>query len=348
MARSVPPFIAGAGVLLMLVGCSNYEAQRPAWRAEAENACIDQGFIQASSYVEPEQEIDGPGICGLTRPFKVSALLDGEVTFDNPYTLDCPMIAALNNWVKDVVEPEAQTRFGERVVEIESFGTYSCRGINGDAGARLSEHAFGNAIDVSGFRLADGREISVMRDWPVGDEQAQAFLHDVHGGACGYFTTVLGPGYNFLHYNHFHLDLAMHGNTSTGPRRFCEPQPQGGLPITHAPDGLPNAPPLDEDLDVSQAGSGDMQALALHTGPDTPDAAVPPPIEAPHPDQGYEPLPPQAVPAQADSGQPLDLQANPTQAAPEPQSAAQGGTIRADGAFVPEGKPGDWDLSGQR
>ncbi len=328
MARCVPPFTAGAGLLLMLAGCSNYEASRPAWRAEAENACIDQNLIHLSAYVEPEQEISGPGICGLTRPFKVSALLDGEVTFDNSYTLDCPMIAALNNWVKDVVEPEAQARFNERVVEIESFGTYSCRGINGDAGARLSEHAFGNAIDVSGFRLADGREISIMRDWPGGDPQARAFLHDIHGGACSYFTTVLGPGYNFLHYNHFHLDLAMHGNTSTGPRRFCEPAPQGGAPITHAPDSLPEPPPLDEDLDVSQAGSGDMQALALHTGPDAPDAALPPPVETsrPPPDQAYAPLPPQPLPAERTPDNP------------------QAGTIRADGAFVPEGTPSDWDL----
>jgi Extensin-like protein C-terminus len=326
MARRVLPF--SAGLLLLLAGCSNYEASRPAWRAQAENACLAQNLIHLSAYVEPEQEIDGPGICGLTRPFKVSALLDGEVTFDNRYTLNCPMIAALNNWVKDVVQPEAQARFNTRVVEIESFGTYSCRGINGDAGARLSEHAFANAIDVSGFRLADGREISIMRDWPMGDAQAQAFLRDVHAGACGYFTTVLGPGYNFLHYNHFHLDLAMHGITSTGPRRFCEPAPQGGVPASHPPDGLPEPPPLDEEMDISQAGSADMQALALHTGPDAPDAALPPPIEAPHPppDQADAPVPPQSLPAQS-------AQDNP-----------QGGTIRADGAYVPEGRPQDWDL----
>jgi len=308
MARCVPPLSAAAAVFLTLAGCSNYEARRAAWRAEAEDACIAQNLIHLSAYVEPEQEIDGPGICGLTRPFKVSALLDGEVGFNSAYTLDCPMIAALNDWVKDMVQPEAQARFNERVVEIESFGTYSCRGINGEAGSRLSEHAFGNAIVVSGFRLADGREISVMRDWPGGDAQAQAFLRDVHAGACTYFTTALGPGYNFLHYNHFHLDLAMHGNTSTGPRRVCKPEPQT-MPATHPPDGLPEAPPLDEDLDISQAGGGDMQALALHAGPEAPDAALPPaPVTR--------------------------------------QSAPQGGTIREDGVFVPEGKPSDWDLTG--
>ncbi|MFZ1960538.1 MAG: extensin family protein [Methylovirgula sp.] len=333
MARCVPPFAAGV-LLLTLAGCSNYEAQRPAWRAEAENACIAQNLIHLSAYVEPEQEIDGPGICGLTRPFKVSALLDGQVALNNAYTLDCPMIAALNNWVREVVEPEAQTQFNERVVEIESFGTYSCRGINGDAGARLSEHAFGNAIDVSGFRLADGREISIMRDWPMGDAPTQAFLRDIHAGACGYFTTVLGPGYNFLHYNHFHLDLAMRGDTSTGLRRVCRPEPPN-MPQSHPPDGLPEPPPLDEEMDISQAGSADMQALALHAGPDTPDASLPPaPVEAyasrPRPDQAYQN--PQAPPPQ------------PVPSADDPQT----GTIRADGAFAPEGQPSDWDLSGQK
>jgi hypothetical protein len=312
MARRVSSPAAAAAVLLLLAGCSNYEASRPAWRAQAENACIADNLVRVSDYVKPAPEINGPGICGLTRPFKVSALLDGAVTFNGNYILDCPMIAALNDWVQNVVQPEAQARFNERVVEIESFGTYSCRGINGEWGARLSEHAFGNAIDVSGFQLADGRKIMVVHDWYEGaDPQAQAFLHDIHAGACGYFTTVLGPGYNIFHYNHFHLDLAMHGNTSTGPRRVCRPEPQV-MPQTHPPDGLPEPPPLDEELDISQGGSGDMQALALHDGSGAPDAAVPPPA----PLHSYSP------------GTMPD----------------QGGTIRADGAFVPKGKPSDWDL----
>ncbi|HLH11552.1 MAG TPA: extensin family protein [Methylovirgula sp.] len=317
MARRVSPFAAVAALLLTLAGCSNYEARRPAWRTEAEDSCLAQNLVQPSAYIEPEDAIDGPGICGLTHPFKISALLDGQVSFDRRYTLDCPMIAALDNWVRENVEPEAQARFGERVTEIESFGTYSCRGINGEAGARLSEHAFGNAIDVSGFRLADGREISVMRDWPGSDPQASAFLHDIHAGACNYFTTVLGPGYNFLHYNHFHLDLAMHGNTSTGPRRVCRPEPQA-LPQDHPPDGLPEPPPVDEEMDISQAGSGDMQALALHAGPDAPDAAVPQAAYSTRPQNDPAPVPSQSVPRE--------------------------GTIRADGAFVPEGRPQDWDL----
>src|SRR5579863_8486648 len=197
MARRVLPLVALTAPILLLAGCSDFgQARRPAWRTQAEEACMQQGLIHQSAYVQPEPSIEGPGICGLTQPFKVTALLDGEVAFDSAYTLDCPMIAALNDWVRNVVEPAAEARLNARVVEIMSMGSYACRGINGMAGARLSEHAFGNAIDISGFRLSDGRTITVVRDWYHGDPASEAFLRDVHGGACGNFTTVLGPGYN--------------------------------------------------------------------------------------------------------------------------------------------------------
>ncbi|MGA3302514.1 MAG: extensin family protein [Methylovirgula sp.] len=287
-----------------------------------------QRLVQPSAYVQPVSAIDGPGICGLTQPFKVTALLDGEVTFDSSYTLDCPMIAALNNWVRDVVEPAAQARFGARVVEIMSMGSYSCRGINGMAGARLSEHAFGNAIDISGFRLSDGRIITVVRDWFHGDPASEAFLRDVHGGACSTFTTVLGPGYNIFHYNHIHVDLAMRGDTSTGPRRVCRPEIET-IPVNdHPPDGLPEPPPLDDDLDISQAGAANAQALALHAPGGDLDAAVPAPIvnsayhaAPPVPGSAYRPYQQGAVGA--------DYQPYQANQSYRPQQAARSSTYQS-------------------
>ena len=145
------------------------------------------------------------------------------------------MIPALEAWLNAIVEPDAQTRFGQRVATVNVFGAYSCRGIDNMAGARLSEHAFGNAVDVAGFTLADGRRIDFVHDWKTTDSQEAAFLHEVHAGACQYFTTVLGPGADVFHYNHIHLDLANHGSTDTGPRRICKPTP--------APDLLPAPSP---------------------------------------------------------------------------------------------------------
>ena len=82
----------------------------------------------------------------------------------------------------------------------------------------ISEHAFGNAIDIAAFTLADGRRITVQEGWH-GTPEEQGFLHDVHLFACDTFTTVLAPGYNAAHYNHIHVDLM---RRSSGDRP-CRP-----------------------------------------------------------------------------------------------------------------------------
>lgn len=184
------------GALATVAGCGKFGgAERPAWRALAEEACFARRQVELSDYIQPAgQEINGPSICGLTRPLRVTALLGGKVLLNSVQTLDCPMVEALEGWITDVVQPAAQARFGQPVVQINSMGSYNCRGMNNQPGARLSEHSFGNATDVGGFVLADGRKITVVHDWTRGDEQAQAFLRDLHNGACQRFSTVLSPG----------------------------------------------------------------------------------------------------------------------------------------------------------
>ena len=250
MARHVLPFPLVVAACLAAAGCSTVErAQRPAWREQAEKACIAEHRVHLSRYVQPRgREIDGPGICGLTEPFMVGALAGDSVQLDSVATLDCPMIAALDEWVAKVVQPVAQARFGQSVAQIDTMGTYSCRGMNGQAGAKISEHAFGNALDVGGFRLTDGRRITVVHDWTRGDDQTQAFLRDVHAGACESFTTVLGPGSNAFHYNHIHVDLAMHGG---GGRHYCKPTPEASRPGP-APAPL-EAPQGEEEQDVASS-----------------------------------------------------------------------------------------------
>jgi hypothetical protein len=255
MARSVWPFTLLGSALLLLAGCGFVErAERPAWRAQAEKVCLSEARVKLSGYVEEQPAIDGPGICGLEHPLRVSALKDGAIPLDKPLIVDCPMVAALNDWLDQVVQPAATARFGVGVTELEVFGAYSCRTVDNLPGEKLSEHSFGNAVDVSGFGLADGRKIVIVREWKKSDTQEAAFLHEAHAGACGYFTTVLGPGSDAFHYNHFHLDLAMHGRTNTGPRRYCKPTPAPNLlPPPGRPDGLPPAPDVDEPMDVAHA-----------------------------------------------------------------------------------------------
>ena len=219
---------------------------------------------------------------------KVSALANGSIAVDKTLTIDCPMVPALEAWLNSIVEPDAQTRFGQRVATVNVFGAYSCRPIDNMAGAQLSEHAFGNAVDVAGFTLADGREIDFVHDWKTTDSQEAAFLHEAHAGACQYFTTVLGPGADAFHYNHIHLDLANHGSTDTGPRRICKPTPAPELlPAPQPRDGLPPAPEIDEPLDIAHLSAPAAPAApALVADPpppeptsgpgDGPDAMIPP------------------------------------------------------------------------
>ena len=277
-ASSVSPFVVVGLFLLVLCGCGWIEhEERPAWRTQAENLCLSRGLVKASAYIELEPEINGPGICGLTHPFKVSALGNGAVSVAKPVTVDCSMIPALEAWLAEVVQPSAQARLGSDVAEIEAFGGYSCRSVDNISGARLSEHSFGNAIDIAGFRLADGREISIVRDWRKAETQEAAFLRDIHGGACQHFTTVLGPGADIFHYNHFHLDLAMHGSTDTGPRHYCRPAPDS-MPSPGKPDGRPSSPAVDNSLNTALAKPEPRiveEPIALHG----PTGALPPPLQ---------------------------------------------------------------------
>ncbi len=120
--------------------------------------------------------------------------------------LACPIVSALDRWVSEGVQPAALHWFRSPVVEIKQISAYSCRSMNGAGGHGISEHAFGNALDIAGFTLADGRKITVKDGWH-GTPEEQGFLHDVQLYACETFVTVLAPGYNAAHYNHIHVDL---------------------------------------------------------------------------------------------------------------------------------------------
>jgi hypothetical protein len=336
MARSVLPIAVATALFAVLGGCGVIErAQRPAWRAQAENMCLAQKLVHVSAYVKTAPSINGPGICGLEHPFKVTALMEGAVSFNSQQTIGCPMFAALDQWLGEVVQPLAMARFGQNVVALNSMGSMSCRPANNVVGANLSEHSFGNAVDIGGFRLADGRLIVVARDWTRGGEQEKAFLREALGGACNVFTTVLGPGYNALHYNHFHLDLAQHGRSSSGPRRICKPHP--GPQIAPAPrlDNLPDAPDIetDEDLEVAHNRQPAAPGRALAMG--SLDAAVPQAFIATAPRQRAmrpdELSPPAPIGMTRRSG-PAAL----------PRASA---TMRSDGVFVPEGDPAEWDAT---
>jgi Extensin-like protein C-terminus len=138
----------------------------------------------------------GPAVAAANVPVQVQP----------PATLACPIMSALDRWISEAVQPAATKWFRQPVVEIKQISAYSCRGMNGNPNAHISEHAFGNALDIAEFDLADGHKISVQYGWH-GTPEEQGFLHDVQDAACQDFSTVLAPGANVYHYNHIHVDL---------------------------------------------------------------------------------------------------------------------------------------------
>jgi len=147
----------------------------------------------------------------------------GPVAVKPAATLACPIVSVLDHWLADSVQPAAQRWFNSRVVEIKQISAYSCRGMNGNPNAHISEHAFGNALDIAAFTLADGRRITVKDGWH-GLPEEQRFLRDVQGAACREFNTVLAPGSNVYHYDHIHVDLMRRATR----RYICEPAPVSG------------------------------------------------------------------------------------------------------------------------
>jgi len=206
--------LLGISVPLLLSGCGGtgqtFIAKDEPWRSTEERACLASGVVRESPFIKTKLSLGGPNVCGAEQPFEMAAADGGRVILKPVAYLRCPMIPQVNRWVVNTIAPAAQRFYGVRLVELSIAGSYSCRPMNHVNGAYLSEHGHANALDVSGFVLADGRRISVKRGWH-GDRREQAFLRTVHDGACQEFTTVLSPDYDSNHHDHFHVDLARRG-----------------------------------------------------------------------------------------------------------------------------------------
>ncbi len=147
--------------------------------------------------------IKGCGIRdGAIRLHEVSG-----VKLSTPATMTCGTAKALQNWVGNGLERSVKN-YGGGVVELKVAAGYACRTRNNRAGAKISEHGKGNAIDISGFTLQNGETISVLNDWGKG--RKGRILRRAHGEACGPFGTVLGPKADRYHQDHFHFDIARH------------------------------------------------------------------------------------------------------------------------------------------
>jgi hypothetical protein len=194
-------------LLALLAACGRSAPPPPPPSAEDARQCLaslDRAGVRYALEAAPA----GTGACAVATAVRVSA---ASLDWNRPGIVSCRFALELDAFARETIEPAALAHFGERVVMLRHFGTYSCRR-ESSGSHRWSQHASGNAIDIAGFALADGTVISVERDWrPAGPKRD--FLRDVARRACARFSVVLTPDSDAEHYNHIHLDA--------GPYRLC-------------------------------------------------------------------------------------------------------------------------------
>jgi hypothetical protein len=204
--------LASAGVLLAVTGgvaacggeaddAGGSAGERSGIAGPPGPVCGDKRIL-GWRVTSPPQENDA---CVVSAPVQVVSV--AGVALDPATLLDCSAAEALAELADDTIRPAARDHLDAEVTSMRVFAGFVCRGVNGRPGAKLSEHAFGRAVDVGSFHLADGRDVTVTGGWNGPADEA-AFLRDVWDDACGVFTTVLGPEANSYHYDHFHFDMA--------------------------------------------------------------------------------------------------------------------------------------------
>ena len=183
-------------------------------QAEAARVARVRGSVCGNPQIQGEVlgRVEGSGACGIEDAVLVRSV-DG-VRLSTAATIDCNTANALQNWVNDVAKPVLADT-GGGLAGLQIAGSYTCRPRNNQSGARLSEHGHGRAIDITGFSLQNGGDISVLNGWGSGSQGDR--LRQLHRAACGIFGTVLGPEANRFHRDHFHFDTASYRSGS-----YCE------------------------------------------------------------------------------------------------------------------------------
>ena len=202
-------------------------------------------------------DIKGPGDCGGEDLVRLEAVVlpdKRRVSLKPAATFRCPMATAVADWIRTDMAPLAAS-LGSVISDLDNFDSFDCRGRNGVAGAKLSEHGHANALDVRGLKLANGQSIS-LTDRTVSRELRESVLHSV----CARFSTVLGPGSDGYHEEHIHLDLMeRHNNYKICQWNVWDPLPQIAplLPLERPEEAPPREVAAKSDATKSDAAKPD-------------------------------------------------------------------------------------------
>ena len=190
------------------------QSAKQAGLPEAERVCRSR-LNRLNVGFKPIKPIRGKGGCGIAHPISVDRL-PGGIALSGKTALECSTAEALAQWTSQAAAPAARSIYGSKLVRIDQFASYVCRPRNSKKGAKLSEHGRGRAIDLGRFILADGRTIEV--GFPKkGEARRKKFLNELRTAGCTFFRTVLGPGSDGHHKDHFHFDVAQR----KGGYRYC-------------------------------------------------------------------------------------------------------------------------------
>jgi hypothetical protein len=203
------------GMHLMAAAAS---AQEPLENMACLAELADLGVQAEPATIEPAEEE-----CVVERPVRLRRIANDRQALDfaEAPVLACGFATVLTKWLAEIAIPTALYHLGQPAAKVLVGPGYACRPRNQQPGAELSVHAFGIALDIRGFELADGGQVLIGA--PDRTDRAapeRAFLDGLRTSACGYFTTVLGPGSDPHHEDHLHVDLASHG--SADHYRICQ------------------------------------------------------------------------------------------------------------------------------
>lgn len=187
---------------------------------EEQAQCLSALAAHAVVFDPPADVADqGCALSGAVRVARVPTAL-GDVELPARPAMLCAFALVFTEWVRDVAAPLAFAYSATKLAAIDSGPGFACTARYDKPGALPSEHAKGDAIDVAGFLFADKRRVMIGSEAAGGDSSGPKLLAALRKTACGYFTTVLGPGADAAHATHFHLDSGPHGQTAN--YRICQ------------------------------------------------------------------------------------------------------------------------------
>jgi hypothetical protein len=198
------------------------QANRTEEAAREGEACLARLRAADVRFDIPTMPVAARASCAIEIPVRLKSLATrarpaADVHLPEEPIVSCQFAERLTAWLGHLVAPLIAGRMPADLRAVRTGPGYECRNRNGAANGKLSAHAVGQAIDISGFELSNRKFIPIK---PDGDEATRDIVDTVRTAACGWFTTVLGPGADAAHTDHMHVDIAMHGTSDR--YRICQ------------------------------------------------------------------------------------------------------------------------------